>query len=84
MAHKVSWCVPMASAIFKWSEMTRSEGFTLLEVLVALVIIGTALAASLRAIGSLTQNSSDLRAAMMATCGSSCPPVSIASAWRPC
>lgn len=42
-------------------------GFTLLEVLVALVIIGTALAASLRAIGSLTQNSSDLRAAMMAT-----------------
>ena len=43
------------------------HGFTLLEVLVALVIIGTALAASLRAIGSLTQNSSDLRAAMMAT-----------------
>jgi general secretion pathway protein I len=42
-------------------------GFTLLEVLVALVIVGTALAASLRAIGSLTQNSSDLRAAMMAT-----------------
>lgn len=44
-----------------------SQGFTLLEVLVALVIIGTALAASLRAVGSLTQNSSDLRAAMMAT-----------------
>lgn len=44
-----------------------SQGFTLLEVLVALVIIGTALGASLRAIGSLTQNSSDLRAAMMAT-----------------
>jgi general secretion pathway protein I len=43
------------------------RGFTLLEVLVALVIIGTALAASLRAIGSLTQNSTDLRAAMMAT-----------------
>ncbi len=43
------------------------RGFTLLEVLVALVIVGTALAASLRAIGSLTQNSSDLRAAMMAT-----------------
>jgi general secretion pathway protein I len=39
----------------------------LLEVLVALVIIGTALAASLRAVASLTQNSSDLRAAMMAT-----------------
>ncbi len=43
------------------------EGFTLLEVLVALVIIGTALAASLRAVASLTQNSSDLRGAMMAT-----------------
>lgn len=45
----------------------RSAGFTLLEVLVALVIIGTALGASLRAVGSLTQNSADLRAAMMAT-----------------
>ncbi len=33
----------------------------------ALVIVGTALGASLRAIGSLTQNSSDLRASMMAT-----------------
>ena len=44
-----------------------SAGFTLLEVLVALVIIGTALGASLRAIGSLTQNSNDLRASMMAT-----------------
>lgn len=43
------------------------RGFTLLEVLVALVIVGTALGASLRAVGSLTQNSSDLRAAMMAT-----------------
>jgi general secretion pathway protein I len=42
-------------------------GFTLLEVLVALVIIGTALGASLRAVGSLTQNSADLRASMMAT-----------------
>ena len=43
------------------------HGFTLLEVLVALVIVGTALGASLRAIGSLTQNSTDLRVAMMAT-----------------
>lgn len=42
-------------------------GFTLLEVMVALVIVGTALGASLRAIGSLTQNSNDLRVAMMAT-----------------
>jgi general secretion pathway protein I len=39
----------------------------LVEVLVALVIIGTAFAASLRAISSLTKNSWDLRAAMMAT-----------------
>ena len=45
----------------------KSAGFTLLEVLVALVIVGTALGASLRAVGSLTQNSNDLRAAMMAT-----------------
>jgi general secretion pathway protein I len=44
-----------------------SGGFTLLEVLVALVVVGTALGASLRAVGSLTQNSSDLRASMMAT-----------------
>jgi len=43
------------------------NGFTLLEVLVALVIVGTALGASLRAIGSLTQNSNDLRSSMMAT-----------------
>ena len=44
-----------------------SAGFTLLEVLVALVIVGTALGASLRAVGSLTQNSSALRASMMAS-----------------
>ncbi|NHZ34886.1 type II secretion system protein GspI [Massilia sp. CCM 8692] len=46
---------------------SRQSGFTLLEVLVALVIIGTALGASLRAVGSLTSNSAGLRAAMMAT-----------------
>lgn len=45
----------------------RAQGFTLLEVLVALVIVGTALGASLRAVGSLTINSNDLRASMMAT-----------------
>ncbi|HWU97061.1 MAG TPA: type II secretion system minor pseudopilin GspI [Oxalicibacterium sp.] len=44
----------------------RSTGFTLLEVLVALLIVGTALGASLRAVGSLTRNSADLRASMMA------------------
>ena len=46
---------------------SASSGFTLLEVLVALVIVGTALGASLRAVGSLTQNSNGLRASMMAT-----------------
>jgi general secretion pathway protein I len=45
----------------------RSRGFTLLEVLVALVIVGTALGASLRAVGSLTANSAGLRSGMMAT-----------------
>jgi general secretion pathway protein I len=44
-----------------------ARGFTLLEVLVALVIVGTALGSSLRAVGSLTQNSSGLRSSMMAT-----------------
>lgn len=44
-----------------------SRGFTLLEVLVALVIVGTALSAGLRAVGSLTSNSAGLRASMMAT-----------------
>jgi general secretion pathway protein I len=43
------------------------RGFTLLEVLVALVIVGTALGASLRAVGSLASNSDGLRTAMMAT-----------------
>lgn len=39
----------------------------MLEVLVALLIVGTALGAALRAMGSLTQNSEGLRSAMMAT-----------------
>lgn len=47
--------------------LRRTSGFTLLEVLVALVIVGTALAAGLRAVGSLTSNSAGLRASMMAT-----------------
>ena len=45
----------------------NGAGFTLLEVLVALVIVGTALGASLRAVGSLASNSAGLRTAMMAT-----------------
>jgi len=51
----------------RFARKMNFRGFTLLEVLVALVIVGTALGASLRAIGSLTQNSGDLRASMMAT-----------------
>ncbi len=47
--------------------ISRDRGFTLLEVLVALVIVGTALGASLRAVGSLTSNSAGLRSSMMAT-----------------
>lgn len=39
----------------------------MLEVLVALLIIGTGLGASLRAASSLTYNSRDLRATLMAT-----------------
>lgn len=48
------------------SSRQASAGFTLLEVLVALVIVGTVLGASLRAVASLAQNSAGLRATMMA------------------
>ena len=51
----------------KLPRLSRSNGFTLLEVLVALVIVGTALGAGLRAVGSLASNSAGLRASMMAT-----------------
>src|SRR4051812_21049432 len=47
--------------------MNKQRGFTLLEVLVALVIVGTALGASLRAVASLTANSTGMRTTMMAT-----------------
>jgi general secretion pathway protein I len=47
--------------------MRKQRGFTLLEVLVALVIVGTALGASLRAVASLTANSNGMRTTMMAT-----------------
>ncbi len=49
------------------SRSRQASGFTLLEVLVALVIVGTALAAGLRAVGSLASNGAGLRASMMAT-----------------
>lgn len=49
------------------NRLSSARGFTLLEVLVALVIVGTALGASLRAVASLSANSAGLRANMMAT-----------------
>jgi general secretion pathway protein I len=51
----------------RFPHQNLSRGFTLLEVLVALVIVGTVLGASLRAVASLAQNSAGLRAAMMAS-----------------
>lgn len=51
----------------RFSTSSTQHGFTLLEVLVALVIVGTALSAGLRAVGSLTSNSTGLRTSMMAT-----------------
>ena len=41
-------------------------GFTLIEVLVALTIVGVALGAAMRAMGSMTQASHDLRLRMLA------------------
>jgi general secretion pathway protein I len=63
----------------------RAAGFTLLEVLVALAIVGTALGASLRAVGSLTQNSTDLRASLMATWSAEnrLSQIRMASEWPP-
>ena len=46
---------------------SRQRGFTLLEVLVALVIIGVALAASMRGAMSLTDAAEDTRFTMLAT-----------------
>ena len=56
---------PLSLALFR--PPRRAGGFTLLEVLVALVIVGTARGASLRAVGSLASNSAGLCSAMMAT-----------------
>ena len=45
---------------------TGARGFTLVEILVALTIVAIALMASLRAVGSLTNSASDLRARTLA------------------
>jgi general secretion pathway protein I len=45
----------------------RARGFTLLEVLVALVIIGVALAAAMRGAMALTGNAADTRNALFAS-----------------
>ncbi|MAW33768.1 MAG: type II secretion system protein GspI [Proteobacteria bacterium] len=50
-----------------FSNRNFDKGFTLLEVLVALFILATALGASLRAVGSLTKNNGDLSVAIMST-----------------
>ena len=47
--------------------LCRRRGFTLLEVLVALVIIGVALAAAMRGALSLTSAAEDTRYTMLAT-----------------
>jgi general secretion pathway protein I len=45
----------------------RARGFTLLEVLVALVIIGVALSAAMRGALALTGNAEDMRYKLLAT-----------------
>lgn len=45
----------------------RRAGFTLLEVLVALAIIGVALGASMRGVMSMTANAEDTRLKLLAT-----------------
>lgn len=45
---------------------SNDAGFTLVEVLVALAIVGVALAASVRAVGLIAQNNAALRAKSLA------------------
>ena len=47
--------------------MRRGAGFTLVEVLVALTVVGIALAASLKATAAMTQNAEALRMKTLAT-----------------
>src|SRR6059036_3236990 len=85
MASVILWSNDMNHCLPRRCRRTCSSGFTMLEVLVALVIVGTALGASLRAVGSLTQNSGGLRATMMATWSAENHLVQIrlAHAWPP-
>lgn len=57
----------MARFTFADRRPSRRRGFTLLEVLVALVIIGVALAAAMRGALSLTSAAEDTRYTMLAT-----------------
>jgi general secretion pathway protein I len=50
----------------KLSRTKRARGFTMIEVLVALAIIAVALAASLRAVGSLATGEADLHNRLLA------------------
>ena len=64
MASGASTCADAVGASRRGA--TAAGGFTLIEVLVALTIVAVALMAALRAAGSLTQNSGELRARMLA------------------
>ena len=48
------------------SSVSSSRGFTMIEVLVALAIIAVALAASIRAVGTMATNASDLHRRLLA------------------
>lgn len=51
----------------RWRAIDRGAGFTLLEVLVALVIIGVALAAAMRGAMALTNAAEDARLKLLAS-----------------
>jgi general secretion pathway protein I len=57
----------MAATLSLTAVKRRMTGFTMLEVLVALTIVAVALAASLRAAGSLTINSTELQQRLLAS-----------------
>ncbi|MGV2541686.1 type II secretion system protein GspI, partial [Bacillus pumilus] len=56
-----------ANATTRSHRPTRTRGFTLLEVLVALTIVAVALTATMRAMGSMTTASDSLQTRMIAT-----------------